>query len=245
MIIIPIQESNLFVKFAGIFGLQPWAFLIIFLVLCFGGLYIYSLLNDKLKHDRYLKMVTMPDGKTMRINGIFIQSTRRAYEKLCDVDMHEVNIKGDKKIKDVSGLMFAPKVTTQRIPQYYVDSKCVQDIRWPKTAKATQQVSIGEIIYRENIPYPAFSYEEMTKEERVEQTAILSGISADQNVANAVVTEIQQKFDAFTKAVRELKNIKLILLLVFVNIIVGAVGALLAFQSYNVVNALRGFLGVK
>lgn len=245
MTIIPIQESSLFVKYAGIFGLQPIAFFILVFILLFIGFYIWSKLKDKWLYDRYLKMATMPDGKTLRMNGIFVTATGEAYEKLCDIDMHEVVIRGEKNIKKASGLMFAPKVTTQRIPQYYIHPDFIHSIMWPKNRKTVQQIRISEAIYRENYPLPAFSYKEMSETERLEMTSILAGISADQNVANAVVTEIQQKFDAFTKAVKELKNLKLILLLVFVNIVVGAVGALLAFQTYNGVSIIAKFFGVK
>ena len=241
-------ETNLIVDFAGIMGLQPVAFFIILFIIAFGLLYLYNLLNDKMKHDRNLKRVTMVNAngsKTLRMNGIFVTATGYSYERLCDVDMHEVAIKGDKNLKKASGILMAPNVSTQRIPQYYIHTKFVQTIMWPKNARETQQVSISQAIYRENISLPGFSYEEMTETDRMEMTAKLSGISADQNVANAVVTEIQQKFDAFTKAVKELKNVKLILLLVFINIIVGAAGALMSFQAYNLINAMKAFFGAK
>lgn len=243
--IVPFQEINLIIDYAGIFGLQPWAFLIIVIIVMAGGMYLYNLLYSKMRYDKNLKLVTMPDGKTLRMNGIFITATGHSYERLCDIDMHEVAIKNDKSIKRANGVMFAPKVTTQRIPQYYIHPDFVHSVMWPKNTKANQQISISQAIYRENYPLPAFSYKDMSDTERTEMTSILAGLSADQNVANAVVTEIQQKFDAFTKAVKQLGNLKLVVILVVVNIVVSGACVLMAFQSYNLLNVLRVFLGLK
>lgn len=246
MIILPLSETMQNVHYAGIFGLQPIAFFIILFIVVFVGLYLYGQLNDKIKRDQYLKMVTMPDGKTLRMNAIFITATGQGYEKICDVDMHEVSVKDkDKNIKKASGIMLPPKVATQRIPQYYIHPKFIHTILWPKNRRQTQQISISEAIYRENFPLPAFSYEEMTEHERIEMTAKLAGASADQNVADAVIAEIQQKFDAFTKAVQKLKSLQWVLLGVFVAVIVGAINVILTFQTYNLVNMIRAFFGVK
>jgi len=228
----------------AILGLQPWAFLLIVFIAFIAIIYVGTIVLDSRKRTQNLKKTVMPDGKTRKVNAVFITEGQQAYERICEVWMNEAEVK-DKgsKVKTI-GQLTAPAVASQRIPKYYLVSKYMYQIRWPKNAKASQQTEIMQVFYRENFSFPGFSFEELSKDERVAMTAILTSISADQNVANAVVTEIQQKFDAFTKAINKLKGLQLILYVAGAGAIIGLFNLIISFRGYSVVSIIRKFFGI-
>ncbi len=239
-----IPLDSLATVYPAIMGLKPWAFLLVFFLVMVIALYIITVIMDSRKRMQNVKKTTMPDGKTRKTNAVFITEGRGAYEELCNVWMNEAEVKEQgKKVKTV-GTVDAPKVASQRIPKYYLVAEYMFQIRWPKNAKKSQQTEIMQVFYRENYSLPAFSFNELSGEERTAMTAILTSISSDQNVANAVVTEIQQKFDTFTKAINKLKNLNMILYIVFAIAVISLFTLVYQFRAYSILTTIKQFFGV-
>lgn len=238
MTIIPLETQLVTL---GIMGLKPWAFLLVMFIVFAGGLIAFTMMWDSHKQTQNRKLTMMPDGKTRKILGVFVAPGKTAYEVICSVTLGEVypNPK-DKKVKAI-GTLDAPNVLEQRIPKYFILDKFCFQTMWPKGAKQAQQVEIMEAFYRENFSLPALSYEEMDTEERVKVTALLTGISSDQSFSNAVVTEVQQKFTEFTKAVAKLKNLQLILIMAAVACLLGLFNLFYNFQAFEVLNSIKKF----
>jgi NADH:ubiquinone oxidoreductase subunit 3 (subunit A) len=231
--------DSLVTIYPAIMGLKPWAFLLVVFLVFVVVLYVLTVILDSRKRNQNVKKTTMPDGKTRKTNAVFITEGRGAYEELCNVWMNEAEVKEQgKKVKTV-GTVDAPKVASQRIPKYYLVAEYMFQIRWPKNAKKSQQTEIMQVFYRENYSLPAFSFNELSGEERTAMTAILTSISSDQNVANAVVTEIQQKFDTFTKAINKLKNLNMILYIVFAIAVVSLFILVYTFQDHSILMKLK------
>jgi hypothetical protein len=227
------------IVYPAIMGLKPWAFLLVVFAVMVGALYVIMVILDSRKRMQNVKKTTMPDGKTRKTNAVFITEGRGAYEELCNVWMNEAEVKEQgKKVKTV-GTVDAPKIASQRIPKYYLVAEYMFQIRWPKNAKKSQQTEIMEVFYRENYSLPAFSFNELSGEERTAMTAILTSISSDQNVANAVVTEIQQKFDTFTKAINKLKNLNMILYILFAVAVISLFTLVISLQDHGILAKLR------
>lgn len=232
------------VVFAGIMGLKPWAFLLVMFIVMAGGLIVFTSMWDSRKRMQNLKKTTMPDGKTGKVNAVFITEGKGSYERICDVWMNEAEVKeGGKKTKTI-GTINAPNVASQRIPKYYLVAKYMFQIDWPKNAKKSQQTKIMQVFYRENYSLPAFSFEELSGEERTAMTAILTSISSDQNVANAVVTEIQQKFDAFTKAVNKLKGLNMMLYILVAIAGIALFGLFYSYLGWKAATVVKAFMGI-
>jgi len=236
-------DSLLFIN-PAIMGLQPWAFFLIFFIIIAGILVIFSTMWDSHKQKQNKKKTTMPDGRTRKVNAVFITEGRGSYERICDVWMNEAEVKEQgKKVKTI-GTINAPNVASQRIPKYYLRDNYMFQIDWPKNAKPSQQTQIMQVSYRENFSLPAFSWEELSGEERAAMTAILTSISSDQNVANAVVTEIQQKFDAFTKAVAKLKSLNMMLYILVAIAAISLFNLFYEFQGHSLLVAIKRFMGI-
>lgn len=228
----------------SIMGLQPWAFFLILFIIFAGLLYVVSIIWDSRKQTQNKKKTTMPDGRTRKVNAVFITEGRGSYERICDVWMNEAEVKeGAKKYKTI-GEIKAPHVASQRIPKYYLRDNYMFQIDWPKNAKPAQQTQIMQVSYRENFSLPAFSWEELSGEERAAMTAILTSISSDQNVANAVVTEIQQKFDTFTKAVAKLKSLNIMLYILVAIAAISLFNLFYEFQGHSLLITIKRFMGI-
>ena len=239
-----ISFDSLLTTNPAIMGLQPWAFFLVLFIITAAILYLVSIVWDSRKRSLNTKKTTMPDGKTRRVNAVFITEGRGSYEELCDVWMNEAEIKESGKKMKTIGTMNAPSVTSQKIPKYYLRDNCMFQTRWPKNAKKVQQVEIMQVFYRENYSLPGFSFEELSGEERAAMTAILTSISSDQNVANAVVTEIQQKFDTFTKAVAKLKGLNTMLYILVAIAAISLFTLFYEFQDHSLLVSIKRFMGI-
>jgi len=228
----------------GIMGLKPWAFFLILFIIAFGAMFVLTITWDSHKRSQNIKKTTMPDGVTRKILGVFVTANKEAYEVLCNVVLGEV--KPDSKMKKVkpSGTIDAPSAEGQRIPKYFILPQYCFKTAWPKGAKKAQQVEVMESFYAENIPLPRLSYEDISMEERERVTATLADLSSDQNFANAVITEMQQKFADFTKAVKEIKNLRMILYIAAAGALIGLGNLIFTYQGYNILHIIRKFLGV-
>jgi len=239
MTIIPIDSLQPIVVHAGILGFKTWVVQLVGgVVFMFVCLFVFTKMYDNYKREQNIKKTTMPDGKTRKINGVFITEGDTSYERICDSDMNTAEIKEKNKKTPVLGSISAPKVTSQRIPTYYLVSGYGKQIFWPKGAKLSQQVQVMQFFYRENYPFPCFAWNELSEEERTTMTGILANIQADQGVANAVVTEVQQKFEAFTRALKELWAWRPMRYVLFAILGASAVGIVLTFMVYKVVIAI-------
>ena len=236
MTIIPLEPEYIVL---GIMGLKPWAFFLIFFIVVAGGLIAFTSMWDSHKRSQNMKKTTMPDGRTRKILGVFCTANSEAYEVLCDVDMGEIIPPGT-KVK-ASGKVAKPSMGDHRIPLYYTLPDFCFKTPWPKGAKKAQQVDIMEAFYVENFQLPRLSYKEWSEKELIEKTAILGAISSDQSFSNAVVTEIQQKFTEFTKAVAKLKNLQLILYIVAIGALIGVFNLFLSFQGYSILTSIGQF----
>lgn len=232
--------------YPAIWGFQPWFLLLVAFLVLVGIFWVITIVLDSRKRNQNIKKTMMPDGKTRKVNGVWITEGRGSYEELCDVWMNEAEVKEQGKRVKIIGTLGTPKnVASQRIPKYYLMAKYMFQIRWPKNAKRTQQTEIMEAFYRENYSLPGFSFEELSGEERTAMTAILTSISSDQNVANAVVTEIQQKFEAFTKAINKLKTLSMQLYILIVVAAVSLFTLVYVFQAYGILRTIKIFMGIK
>lgn len=244
MIIVPLSMLQTGIVSAGIMGLKPWAFLVIMFIVMAGVLIIVTRLWDSHKQNQNRKKTTMPDGKTKKVNAVFIAEGKRSYENICDVWMNEAEVKEQGKKAKTIGTINAPNIASQRIPKYYLVAEYMFQIDWPKNTKRSQQIEIMQVFYRENYSLPAFSFEELSGEERTAMTAILTSISSDQNVANAVVTEIQQKFEAFTKAVNKLKSLNMMLYILAALGGVTLFGLFYSYLGWKAAVAVKAFMGI-
>jgi len=236
MTIVPLEPEFVVL---GIAGLKPWAFFLIFFIVVAGGLIAFTSVWDSRKREKNRKLTTMPDGRTRRILGVFCTANSEAYEVLCDFELGEVTPPGSKE--KASGKFVAPSKGNHTIPLYYTLPDFCFKTPWPKGAKPTQQIDIMESFYIENFQLPRLSYKQWTEKEMIEKTATLGATSADQSFSNAVVTEVQQKFTEFTKAVAKLKNLQLILILAAIGCLLGLFNLFYNFQGYTVLIAIRKF----
>lgn len=238
MIIAPIDLVQPIVH-AGILGFKTWVVQLVGgVVLLFVFLFVFTKMYDNYKREQNIKKTTMPDGKTRKINGVFITEGDTSYERICDSDMNTAEIKEKNKKTPVIGSITAPKVTSQRIPTYYLVSGYGKQIFWPKGAKLAQQVQVMQFFYRENYPFPCFAWNELSEEERTTMTGILANIQADQGVANAVVTEVQQKFEAFTRALKELWAWRPMKWVLFGILALVLLGDFLIFRALNMISVI-------
>jgi hypothetical protein len=237
MVIAPF--SNLQSSVVMILGLKPWAFFGIFFIVMVGIFIIYTRLWDGYKQGQNRKKMK---GKIL---GVFVTADRKSYETPCGVDMHEVYPTKDKKVKAIGTITGSSIGKGQhRIPQYYIRPEFCFLVFWPKGAKLAQQVEIMETFYRENFSLPALCYEDMSSDERVKITALMNQMSADQNVADAQLTEVQGREAAFTKALARLNSLKY---LNYFLIAIGAIGIFTlfyAFQTFGIASVIRKFMGI-
>lgn len=235
MIIAPIDVVQPIVV-AGILGFQTWFVQLVgVIIFMFVGLFVFIKMYDGYKHEQNVKKTTMPNGITRKINGVFITEGQTGYERICDCDMDTAKIPEKEKKKGAIGTMTAPKVTSQRIPDYYLYPGYGVQVFWPKGARLRQQVQIMQFFYRENYPFPTFGWKELSDEERTTMTGILANIQADQGVANAVVTEVQQKFEAFTRALKELWAWRPMRYVIYGILALIAINIFITFRVYSVV----------
>ena len=236
----PPVSSN--VEFAGIFGLNPFAFfLIIFVVglvlIVFARIWWNQRQREKNRQVAKRRVLCEFCGEGW------------AESVLCEVFKGQVKRIDDKTRSAFNVEKFlSPKLSSthegEALDFYFWLPDHAFPVDWPEGKPVSQQIRVMKSHYYINDPMPKITYrpQEWNAEVYERVTSTLLKYAQDEKVAEVAVGELSGKFQMFETALRYMKNIPIMFILQLVACFMLLIVAVLGYLNMSAANIIKAFL---
>lgn len=214
----------------GIFGIQPWAVFLLFVII---ALVVFIYLERKKGGQKFKKY----ENKV--ITEFWDAADCKTY--LCEITKDQVDLPKehrDKKNK-ITGSIKKPSDIDTDVDRYFVMPEAFRDVWWPPERKRKDQIKLKKIAFTVGICLPMIIhvYEKWTTEMLSTQASQMIGLSEDEHTLEALNAQDHSFWNNLDYVARQLSGMGIMKIASFVAAGAGIIVAFLVLQLSSKVDA--------